>query len=258
MAKIAIFDSGMGSLSIIRPLQKTTKSEIIYFADQIHFPYGKKTKLQLAKIVTQTIDLLKIKFNPDFIVVGSNTPSILLDKILTPKIIGVLPPLKEAIKKSKTNHIAILTTQSVMNSNKLSNYIKKNLLIKKQRIKKINASPLVDLVESGRFITNQKLCKKIIRNILNESFLQNDIDVATLSSTHLPFLSSLLNKEFPFITFLDPAQEIVNKIARLTKNKSSNRNSLKIFTSGNTDQFQKQLQKIGIRNKVNFLSLQQS
>ncbi|MCH8834298.1 MAG: glutamate racemase, partial [Thaumarchaeota archaeon] len=44
MAKIAIFDSGFGSLSIIRAIQKTTKSEIIYFADQKNFPYGKKTK----------------------------------------------------------------------------------------------------------------------------------------------------------------------------------------------------------------------
>jgi len=30
---------------------------------------------------------------------------------------------------------------------------------------------------------------------------------------------------------------------------------LKIFTSGNPNQFQKQLHKIGIKNKVNFLSL---
>ena len=59
MAKIAIFDSGLGSLSVIRPLQKTTKSEITYFADQINFPYGKKTKSQLFSIITKTIDLLK-------------------------------------------------------------------------------------------------------------------------------------------------------------------------------------------------------
>ncbi|MFB3114057.1 MAG: glutamate racemase, partial [Nitrosopumilaceae archaeon] len=40
MAKIAVFDSGLGSLSIIRSIQKTLKSEIIYFADQNSFPYG--------------------------------------------------------------------------------------------------------------------------------------------------------------------------------------------------------------------------
>jgi len=255
MAKIAIFDSGLGSLSVIQPLQKTTKSEIIYFADQINFPYGKKTKSQLFSIITKTIDLLKNKFSPDLIVIGSNTPTLLLDEIFTSKIIGVLPPLQEAAKKSKTNHIAILATQSVTKSNELHRYIIKNLQSKKTKVKKINASSLIDLVESGKFITNKKLCKKIIKNTLSDVILLNDVDVATLSSTHLPFLSSLLHEEFPFVDFLDPAQDIMSQVVKLTKNKSSNKNSLKIFSSGNINHFQKQLQEIGIKNKVNFLSL---
>jgi len=86
-------------------------------------------------------------------------------------------------------------------------------------------------------------------------FSENNIDVATLSSTHLPFLKKSLKEEFPKVTFLDPAQEIANKVAKLTSKKRSKKNSFKIFTSKNTTQFQKQLQKIGIKNKVNFLSL---
>jgi len=254
MAKIAVFDSGFGSLSIIRPIQKTTRSEIIYFADQTSFPYGKKTKSQLYKIITLTIDLLKTKFNPDLIVVGSNTPTLLFKKIFSAKVIGVLPPLKEATKITKTNKIAILTTQSAIKSKELTNYVKKNVS-SKYKVKKINASPLVDLVESGKFISNQKFCKKIIKKTLTHVLIDNDIDVATLSSTHLPFLKKSLKEEFPKVTFLDPAQEIANKVTKLTSKKRSNKNSLKIFTSKNTAQFQKQLQKIGIKNKVNFLSL---
>jgi len=254
MIKIAVFDSGLGSLSIIRSIQNTLKSEIIYFADQNSFPYGKKSKSQLYKIITQTIDLLKTKFNPDLIVVGSNTPTLLFEKIFSAKIIGVLPPLKEATKITKTNNIAILTTQSAMKSKELTNYVKKNVSSKYQ-IKKINASPLVDLVESGKFISNQKFCKKIIKKTLNSVLINNDIDVATLSSTHLPFLTKLLKEEFPKVTFLDPAQDVANKVAKLTSKKLSKKNSLKIFTSKNTKQFQNQLKKIGIKNKVNFLSL---
>ena len=41
MAKIAVFDSGFGSLSIIKPIQQAIKSDIVYFADQKNFPYGK-------------------------------------------------------------------------------------------------------------------------------------------------------------------------------------------------------------------------
>ena len=76
-----------------------------------------------------------------------------------------------------------------------------------------------------------------------------------MSSTHLSLLGSLLQKEFPKIIFLDPAQEVANKVKRLTIKKESKKNSLRIFTSGNTQIFQKQLRKIGIKNKVNFLSL---
>ena len=52
MARIAIFDSGFGSLSIIKQIQKTTKTEIIYFADQKNFPYGEKSKTQNQKSKT--------------------------------------------------------------------------------------------------------------------------------------------------------------------------------------------------------------
>ncbi|KAG2476622.1 MAG: Glutamate racemase [Nitrosopumilales archaeon] len=255
MVKIAVFDSGFGSLPIIRAIQKTTKSEIIYFADQKNFPYGKKTKSQLYTIVKQTIDLLKNKFNPDLIIVGSNTPTLLLDKVFTSNIIGVLPPLKEASKISKTKNIAILATKTATKSKELSNYIKKNQLSVKTNVIKVNASPLVELVESGKFITNKKLCRKIIKQTLHNIFFQNNIDVVTLSSTHLPLLKSILQVEFPRITFLDPAQEVANKVKKLTIKKRSKKNSLKIFTSGNTQTFQRQLRKIGIKNKINFLSL---
>ncbi len=255
MAKIAIFDSGFGSLSVIRPIQKAVKSDVIYFADQKNFPYGKKTKSQLSKIINQTICLLKIKFDPDLIIIGSNTPTLLLKNITTSKIIGVLPPLKEASKKSKTKNIAMLTTNSVTKSKELSNYIKNNRLSNMISIKKINASPLIELVEYGKFITNKKICQKIIKKTLSAVFIKNNIDVVILSSTHLPFLRSILQEEFPEVTFLDPAQEVANKVKNLTRKKRSNKNSLRIFTSGNTETFQKQLRKIGIKNKVNSLSL---
>ena len=255
MAKIVVFDSGFGSLSIIRAIQKIAKSEIIYFADQKNFPYGKKTKSQLYSIVNKTINLLKNKFNPDLIVVGSNTPTLLLDKIFTTKVIGVLPPLREASRISKTKNIAVLATSSVTKSKELSRYIKKNHLSKNIHVKKINASPLVELVESGKFITNKKYCQMIIKKTLNNIFLQNNIDVVTLSSTHLPLLRSLLQKEFPKIVFLDSSQGVAYKVKNLTRKKRSKKNSLKIFTSGNTQTFQKQLKKLGIRNKISFLSL---
>jgi glutamate racemase len=126
MPRIAVFDSGFGSLSIIKPIQKKTKSEIIYFADQKNFPYGTKSVSDLSKIVKSVIFNLEKKFSPDLIVVGSNTPSLLLKNIIKkPKIIGVFPPIKNAVNKTKTNTIAILTTKSIVESNALKIFIKK-------------------------------------------------------------------------------------------------------------------------------------
>ena len=95
--------------------------------------------------------------------------------------------------------------------------------------------------------------KKIIKKEL-QMLHENQIDVVTLSSTHLPFLKKYLQKEFPNIQFIDPGNLIAQKIYSKIRNKQSKRNSLKIFTSGNTKEFQTKLLKIGIKNKVSFLS----
>ena len=253
MAKIAVFDSGLGSLSIIKAIQKISKSEIIYFADQKNYPYGKKSQAQLSNIIKNTIKLLEEKFSPDIIVIASNTPSLMLN-VTTEKIFDVKPPLKEAKNNSKTKQIGILATQSATNSKGLIRHIKKSNFSKKLKIFKINTSELVDLVESGKFISDKKNCQKIIKKILEQKFSENNIDTIILSSTHLPFLKLLLKKQFPKITFIDPANLVAKKIFLKVKNKQSKRNSLKIFTSGDVNSFQLKLNQMGIKNKVNRLS----
>jgi len=252
MAKIAVFDSGFGSLSVIKAIQKKVTADIIYFADQKNFPYGTKSVSHLNKIIESTIIMLEKKFNPDLIVIGSNTPSLLLKKLTKKsKIIGVFPPLEYA-KNTKSGVIAILATKSVVESNMLKNYIKKHVP-KKIKVIKINASPLVELVESGKFIDNKNLCKKKIKTILLKPLVSNHVDIAMLSSTHLPFLLPLLRQIFPHITFLDPRNKVANQVRKFLSKKSSKTNSLKIFTSGNVNSFQKQLFKLGIKNKVRSL-----
>ena len=57
-----------------------------------------------------------------------------------------------------------------MKSKNLSNYIKKCKISKKIKIHKINASNLVQLAESGKFIENKTYCKKIIKSSLKDIF----------------------------------------------------------------------------------------
>jgi len=252
MAKIVVFDSGLGSLSIINAIQKICKSEIIYFADQKNFPYGKKSKKYLEKTINQTIKTLDENFSPDLIIMASNTPSLIV-KIKNKKVIGVTPPIREAMSVSKTKNIAILGTQAPIKSKNLSTYIKKYNFSKDTKIFKVNASTLVDLVESTKFITNKLYCKKIIRRELSNVF-SNEIDVATLSSTHLSFLKSLLSSVFPQVKFIDPSDTVACKVFKRIKNESK-KNSIKIFSSGNVKIFQKNLHKLGMKKKVNYLSI---
>src|SRR5574337_1107842 len=220
MTKIVVFDSGLGSLSVITPIRKRIKADIIYFADQKNYPYGTKTISQLDKIIKSTIIQLQEKFEPDIIVVGSNTPSLLLDIEKKDKIIGVFPPLKEAVQSTKSGKIGILATKSVVENKILDKYIRKNV-------------PSRIHVEK-----------------INTPYIENNVDVFTLSSTHLPFLVLILKELFPGITFLDPADALTQYISNISKHKSK-KSSLKIYSSGNTESFHKQLLKIGIKNKVN-------
>ena len=250
MAKIVIFDSGFGSLSVIRHLQKLTKSHIIYFADQENFPYGKKTISELKEIINKSLICLQEKFKPDLIVLGSITLSLTIYFKNKSSLIGVFPPVKKAAKKTKTSSIAILATNSIIKSRILFNYISKNLS-KQISVIQINASPLIELVESGDFVSNKEKCTEKITKVLYTKLRKNNVDVVLLSSTHLPFLLPLLKKIFQDINFLEPSMEVAETVSKKILKNKSKRNSLKIFASGNVIEFEKKLKSIGIQSKVN-------
>ena len=246
--KIVVFDSGLGSLSVIKAIQKKTKSDIIYLADRKNFPYGTKTKSQLYKIIIDTIEKISERFDPDVIVLASNTPSLLFREKLPRNIITVLPPLENI---QIASNVAILTTEIVAKSRELDDYISEFNDLKDVRV--INCSELVELVESGKFLTHERDCVKIILKVLKDEFKENKIKIATLSSTHLPFLLPFLKKYFKGIEFLDPAEDIATKISKLEGPKST-RNSLSIYTTESPKALQRNLKSMGISNKVNLFS----
>jgi len=253
--KIAVFDSGFGSLSIIREIQKKIKGELIYFADQKNFPYGVKSKIELENIIRDTVYLLEEKFSPELIVMASNTPTLLLNfSRISPKIVGVYPPLNNAVKISRTRNIAILGTRSIIQSENITKFIENCKVPNDIVVHKIDCSLLVELVESGKFITDNEYCKNIIKEFLEDVFLDNSIDVATLSSTHLPFLASFLRLIFKNVKFLDPAENVANDVKNLIRDNDLQQNVLRIFTSGDVNLFKKNLQMMGINNEVSFLT----
>ena len=247
--KIAVFDSGLGSLSIINGLQSVMYAEIVYFADQKHFPYGTKPRHKLHSLMNHTISMLQDMFTPDVIIVGSNTPSLLFPDILCDNIHGVLPPIINADESSKTKNIAIMATHSVINGVEIKEFLNNFKL--NSTVQLIDASVLIDLVESGDFLYDITKCKKIIHDTIHDIITSNNIDVVTLSSTHLPFLSTLLHEIFPNVIFLDPAITIAQKIKK--QYGDSVNATLDIYTSGDPKSFDKILSSLGVKTTSSFL-----
>lgn len=251
MAKIAVFDSGVGSLSVIRAIQKVTSVEIIYFADQANFPYGKKTKHQLDLIIQKTVKKLQVDFAPDLIILASNTPSLVLN--LDKSIIRVYPPIKTAAKISSTGNIAILGTSLAVNSAELDRYITQQTLPEYITVHKVDASDLVELAETGIFLSDVNLCKKKIKT-LAKKLKKHNIDVATLSSTHLALLRDYLESELDGIKFLDPADVVAASVAKRIKTRYG-QSILRVYASGDEKKFKDKLVKLGIKDKVRHLTV---
>ncbi|MFB5598693.1 MAG: glutamate racemase [Nitrososphaeraceae archaeon] len=251
---VLVFDSGIGSMSIIKELRKEIPNEdILYFADKANFPYGNKSHKELVVIIENTINYLK-RFNPKLIIIASNTPSIqILDEIkerVNIPLLGVTPPLKEAVKLTRNDYIGIMTTASVINSKELTLQIK-NDIPQTIFVKKFNASPLISHIESGDFIKKRDKMKGYIRNLLGNL---EDIDVIILSSTHLPFIKDQLSEEYPFVKFIDPAKIVAKNVKKvlIEKNlvKKQNLGRMRILVSHGLDEFQELLGFLGIKEKA--------
>ncbi|RIL47546.1 MULTISPECIES: aspartate/glutamate racemase family protein [unclassified Mammaliicoccus] len=232
---IAVFDAGLGSYSIVELLRKEFPAQdLIYLADRNQFPYGSKSKSELKEVIKTTIHYLE-KWKPSAIIIASNAPTItVLDEIkheFETKVIGVYPPVKEAIEKSSSKQIGILGAQSLVESEEIDEYIQGES--SESNVYKFNASLLIELVESGKFISDKyrtlMTVKQFIDNILEN---HEEIDVFTLSSTHLPWLYSYFKELYPHIMFINPAHTIVEKVQQ---NTSKGNGQIKSLVTTNED-----------------------
>lgn len=213
---ILIFDSGIWSYSVVKEIIKDLPNEnIIYLADRKSFPYWAKNKQELKENMLWVIKYFEENFQPKIILIASNTPSIqVLDELkrnIKTQLFWVFPPIKKALEISKTWKVAILATKSAVESSEINDYIKKEVWSDYWKVLKVNASDMVWLIEPGTFLSDPQISKAVCKKIV-DPYLSENIDVITLSSTHLPFLKSYLNELYPDITLLDPAQGISQEV----------------------------------------------
>lgn len=191
-------------------------------------PYGNKTPEFLIERGT-AITTYFLSQNIDTIVIACHTSSatsLPALKKLFPHVTYIdmlAPTINMAIKKTKTNRIGIMATQTSINSH----VHKKMLLAQKSSVSVFEqACPdFVPLVERG---ASQKECKPVIENYLSP-LLKEDIDTLILGCTHYAFLESLIQKQAPHLTLIsaasylkEPVIESVTKPAICIKSTGAN------------------------------------
>ncbi|HSC75508.1 MAG TPA: glutamate racemase, partial [Pseudomonadales bacterium] len=119
MARILVFDSGVGGLAILRALQRSTDlqhepHQWLFCSDNAFFPYGTKKEDELIERVTDVLTALQDQHQPDIIVLACNTAStIALESVrarLSIPVVGVVPAIKPAARISQSRAIGILAT----------------------------------------------------------------------------------------------------------------------------------------------------
>lgn len=247
---IAVFDAGIGSYALVERIRaKFPSRDIIYFADRARFPYGGKTRAELHTIIRDSINYL-ISLGAQAVVLASNAPSIMvLDELrdgFSVQVHGVEPPLAEAIALSRTGHVAILGVQSMIASAELGRFVA-GQTAQPDRVALINASAMVELVESGAFLLQPQQTAGAVAEFCDHLASQYpDLDVLTLSSTHLPWLRGFFERARPDWRFLDPADRVIAALPHSTGGSGRTQalvSETPVYSAGD---FQEMLRRLGI------------
>src|SRR5215217_3101234 len=116
---LLIFDSGVGGLSLLRPIRALLpNAPIVYAADSAGFPYGTKSEAEIEARVPALLGRLAERYDPQLIVIACNTAStIALEAVrsaLDLPIVGTVPAIKPAAALSKTRVIGVLGTDATV------------------------------------------------------------------------------------------------------------------------------------------------
>jgi len=190
---IAIIDSGVGGLSIMKTINAQLPSEaLVYVADTAFAPYGEKSTLEIVQRVNIiTAKLLNVPIKA--LVVACNTATVnAIDQLRTQypslPIIGVEPAIKPAVKLSCNKKIGLLVTQATAVNPRFLALVKQH---SNGADVIIQACPgLVQLIEQG--LHNSPQCFELLRHYLTPLMAQQ-IDTLVLGCTHYPFLADSIH-----------------------------------------------------------------
>ena len=206
MAKIGVFDSGYGGLTILDAIRRELPEyDYIYLGDNARAPYGTHS---FDVIYRYTLEAVRYLFEQDctLVILACNTASAkalrtIQQHDLPPfregwgrpvNVLGVIRPTVEAVPAiSKTGHVGILATPATVSSE--SYVLELEKVSKGLRVTQQACPMWVPLIESGEHMSEgaDYFVEKYLREIMDRD---PKIDTLVLGCTHYPLMEAKIEK----------------------------------------------------------------
>lgn len=210
---IGIFDSGAGGLSVWREIVRELPHEdTVYFADQVHMPYGPRTEEELRRFCVAITRFL-IAQDCKAVVVACNTASAAALKHLRETFpllptIGMEPAVKPAAAATKSGVVGIMATPATFQGRLFQATAGRHASA--IRLVSQVCDGLAEQVERGELST--PATEAMLRRYL-EPMLAAGADTVVLACTHYPFVIELIRKiAGPEVQVIDPAPAIARHV----------------------------------------------
>ena len=240
---IGIFDSGIGGLSVWREITAQLPHEdTLYFADQIHIPYGPRT-LEEIRSFSEAITRFLLDRDCKLIVVACNAASAAALKHLRvtfPDIpfVGMEPAVKPAAETTHTGVVGVLATPATFQGELFASVVER--FANGVKLIKQVCPGLVEQVEAGRLNTPDTVA-------LLDRFLapirSGGADTIVLGCTHYPFVIAAIRQLAPGVNVIDPAPAIARQVDRVLNERGLLASAERVgqhrfITSGDRDRYQ--------------------
>lgn len=193
-APIAVFDSGVGGISVLRALlQEMPNENYWYYGDSANAPYGTKSLEEVRRLTVSHVDRF-IEEGAKAVVVACNTATsaavrYLRQKYPTVPLIGIEPALKPAVLFKNHPNVVVMATPMTIREEKFHNLMGRYMGM--AHIIPLPCPGLMEYIEHGDIQSEELEC---FLEKLFEPFEKQKLDAVVLGCTHYPFVSRELQK----------------------------------------------------------------
>ncbi|MCX7851402.1 MAG: glutamate racemase [Caldilineales bacterium] len=216
IAPVAVFDSGVGGLSVWREVVALLPQEsTLYLADQAHVPYGPRPPAEIAHLTRRAVAWLRAQ-GAKLVVIACNTASAAALNDLRAQwpdlpIVGMEPAVKPASLHTRVGKVGVIATPGTLTAPRFHSLVER--FANGVEIHTQVCPGLVEWIEAGQ--VNGPEVEAQLRVWL-APLLAAGIDELVLGCTHYPFVMPLLRQIVgEGVEIIDPAPAVARQVQRL-------------------------------------------